>query len=37
MTIIDGDKCAECEKQFKEVMSKITTKYDGALKGLAKR
>ena len=33
----DGDKCIECEKEFKEVMNKMLRKCDGALKGLAKR
>ena len=31
----DGDKCTQCDKEFKEVMSKVARKYDGAIKGLA--
>jgi len=30
-------RCAECEKQFKEVINKITGKYGVALKRLAER
>lgn len=33
----DGDKCAECDKQYKDVVASIIKRYGGVLKRLAER